>query len=396
MKPVGKEIVFSASQFRTYGATAAALAGWEEPKGCPRVYRKKYVDKSMPPERRSEVLEYGSMMHAVLQVMEESMLSPEDALAKVWSPVLPFEMWQEALTDLNKYLERGGPMTRFGTLDVEISLKALLYEDEDFGPVFYRGIIDWLGLDVEMPSVLHMVDYKTNRHPPSRGDVLGDVQLKSYDWLVRQNWAKWSEGTPVVVTHLDAIKFKDVEVMYQEHELEEWHDWAVATARSILRDEVGAPSLSVGCNWCSVKSDCEAFAKLPEIGVSLAEREAGETLDEMWVWRENAKRIVKMLDARINEIDKAAVEAVAAGGGEVSFADQRWVLETAWKNEVDMVRLHELVGSEFYGLVTTTKTALNKFVKGKDPSSGAQILACLQSAPSGTRIGKHKAGDSGE
>ena len=68
-----------------------------------------------------------------------------------------------------------------------LDLDALLYIDEDFGPIYLRGKLYWIGVDPETPGVVHVVDWKTNRTPPSDDSVRGDVQLPAYHWLVREN-----------------------------------------------------------------------------------------------------------------------------------------------------------------------------------------------------------------
>src|SRR4051794_1231366 len=168
----------SASQIRTYGAGSFRLDGYENPKGCPRQYRKKYVERVRPFEQTSMPLSYGTAIHQALQVMENEAVGPHEALERVWPADLDMTSWAEAVKDLDAYLERGGPMNLYATIANEIELSAVLYVDEEFGPVAYRGFIDWLGIDTEDPGLLHVVDYKTNRFPPSNDAVAGDVQLK--------------------------------------------------------------------------------------------------------------------------------------------------------------------------------------------------------------------------
>lgn len=168
------------SRLRRYGAAPEH----DRFRGCPAQYRAVYVTCACGHDRdhhlpscadcdcdrwRSSVpkivqpnnpAEFGGAVHAALFHMEEHAVGPEEALQHVWSEHLDVEAFTEATELLNKYLTRGGPMTRYSTLAVEIELTALLYEDEDFGPVYFSGVIDWLGLDINEAQVVHHVDYK--------------------------------------------------------------------------------------------------------------------------------------------------------------------------------------------------------------------------------------------
>jgi len=375
MKPSGRDrIVFSTSQFRTYGATDTVRLGWEADRGCPSLYKARYVDKVRKAERSSMPLEYGSLIHDVLHKMERWNIGPEEALAKSWSTELPIAQFKEAVNDLSSYMERGGPMALYGTLDVELSLEAKLYDDGKFGPIWFMGIIDWLGVDSQSDRILHVVDYKTNRVPPKVADLAGDVQLKAYAWLVRENYRKWMKQKPSIVVHLDAIKFHDIEMRYTDDELDEWQAWAEAVARTILRDEKGKPQLNDGCGWCPIRNDCAVIKNLPLVGQQVAIREFGQSPEEMWKWRNDAAGVRKVLDGRMKEIDKALEEAVVQNGGALEFADQIWTVEQSFGNTVDSRGLYERLGDRAFELLKTSKTAVETWRKRNLPDESLDDL----------------------
>lgn len=374
MKPDRDRIVFSTSQFRTYGATDTVRLGWEVDRGCPALYKARYVDKVKKAERSSMPLEYGSMIHDVLWKMEKYDIGPEDALAKSWRPELPEEQFVEALRDLERYMERGGPMQMYGTLDVELSLEAKLYDDGKYGPVYFMGIIDWLGVDTESDRILHVVDYKTNRVPPKVEDLAGDVQLKAYAWLVRENYRKWMKQKPLIVVHLDAIKFRDIEMRYTDDELDEWQAWAEAVARTILRDDQGKPQLNDGCGWCPIRNDCKVILDLPQVGQTVAEKDFGQSAEQMWKWRKEAEGVRKVLDGRIKEIDRTLEEAVAENGGYLEFADQVWRIDRVFGNTVDVRGLYERIGDRAFEVLKTSKSALERWRKRNAPDESFEEL----------------------
>lgn len=382
----------SPSQLRTYGAGGFRLLQQEESRGCPRQYKAKYVEERLV-EPFSYPLAYGSMVHEVLYLMEEEAIGPEEALDRCFPPELPPEAYREALDDLTDYLERGAsPMDRFGTIAVEQELDALLYVDEDFGPIHFRGIIDWIGIDLNVPNLLHVVDYKTNRHPPSVDDVRGDVQLKAYHWLVRQNLKKYiPSGRAKIVVHLDAIKWREVEVAFDDRDIEDWHSWAVAVVRKILRDDEGLPELNPGCAWCPVKDDCPAYDSLPTLGEEVAGQAPaiGSGDAARLAWRDQANAVRLLLEKAVKVVDEDFKER-ARLGGVLAIGDVEYAAETEWEEEYDMPSLHAALDDVFYRVVTVGKGRLEKETKDWEPSRVSPVRAAIKKSPKGTKIVRRK------
>lgn len=387
----GEEPCLHTQHLRTYGAGGFRLTMQEEMRGCPALYRAKYVDYRVPAGEERWQLSYGTAIHRALYLMEERAIGPEEALEQAWPADLPIELWKEAKADLNRYLERGGPMNRFGTIAVEQHLEALLYEDDEYGPVFFGGTIDWMGIDTEEPWVLHVVDYKTNRFPPSREDVKGDVQLMGYDWLVRQHWERYMGDAfqPQVVVHLDAIKYRDVEWRFGEVDLEDWQAWASAIARRILRDEEADPKLNPGCSWCPIKLDCKAFRKLPGLGTTVAEKRAVTRIEQLWEWRCEAAATKKALDAGIEEVD-AMLKGKAEADGEFVIGDRRWYVDVDWKKEWDLQKLQALLGDRFYDVISVGIGKLDALKESLDPELADAVEHCVTKEPTGKRVKNEK------
>lgn len=390
----------SASQFRMYGAGGFRLDDQEPVKGCPRLYKARYVEHRLPVEARPYALRYGSLLHSVLFLMEEEGLTPDEAMAKAFEPDMPQEMWTELRADIGAYLERGAsPMDRFGTLAVEAELEALLYVDEVYGPVMYRGFLDWLGLDLEIPNVLHVVDYKSNRQPPKVADLLGDVQMRGYHWLAEQNAEQWFDGPVRVIVHLDAVKFREVEVAYTREQIEDWHSWAVAVARKILRDEEAPAILNDGCAWCPVRYDCPAFETLPTLGREIAE--AGKTFVDPGQsaladpvqrlrWRDEANRARLLLEKAVKAADDEW-KASAWREGRIVIGDQEFVLEPEFKDAIDMRGLHRALGSDtFYAIATTSKSKIEDVTKDWEPSAIAPVRQCIERVSNGQTVKRRK------
>jgi CRISPR/Cas system-associated exonuclease Cas4 (RecB family) len=380
------------SQFRTYGAGELVMDSHEEDRGCPRLYQRKYVDRDIPPEPRNIPMAMGSALHAALEIMERDDKGPEDALMEAWPASLSDAVWSVALDMLLRYVDRGGPMTKYATLGHEITLQALLYVDEVYGPVYLLGILDWIGVDLDEQSVLHVVDYKSNAAPPSDEAVRRDTQMKGYDWLAAACWKQlMHSGNPRIVVHLDALKYRDVEVRYTAAEREEWRDWAEAVARKILRDEEGKPHLNPGCTYCPVQHDCPKWLELPGLAKSLAMRRRAETPDGLWAQRVEFAAARKLLDDAVKAMDKRLEEELHAQGGSLRIGRELWQEDDAWTDRVDWRRLHEVLGDDVWRVVSTSKTAIERGLRHHEPSVRAAARACIERVMSGTKVTKTKA-----
>jgi hypothetical protein len=386
---------FSISQFRTYGAAELALDEGEEPKGCPRLYQIKYQDKGLPPQPRSPHLEFGTVLHRALELMETDDIGPEDALREAWSPVLNEDDWARAKQTLGGYLARGGPMTKFGTLFVELDLSTQLYVDDEFGPVMFRTILDYVGLDGEDSTLVHAVDYKSNAAPPAREVVRRDAQLKAQHWQLKENWDRLiGSGSPRIVMHLDALRYRDVDVRFTPTEIEDWHDWAVAVARKILRDKDGAARLNSGCTYCPARFDCPLWTELPHQGRTIAQRTRGQSVEEMWTRRTELAGVSRLLTDEIKQLDKDLDGLREANGGTLRVGDQIWSSDTGWGLDVDWPRLHGVVGPRVWEAVSTSRAALERLFATL-PGGSSSAEACVRRIPQGTKVKKQKDGGQG-
>jgi hypothetical protein len=386
----GRPIV-SVSQWRTYGAADLVLDEHEEPRGCPRQYHRRYVLKDIPPRVRNQAARAGTLLHEALHYMEEHDTGPEEAIAAVWNPRLPPETFAELKEVLLSYLDRGGPMNRYATLGNELDLVTELYVDDEFGPVMFRAIIDWIGLDLDDQALLHIVDYKSNMAVPNRSEARRSVQLKGYNWMIFQLWDRWLRGQPKrAVIHLDALRWKDIVVRFTAEELEEWHAWAVAVTRRMLRETEWAPRLNEGCAWCPVKDDCPEWLGLPGHGESVLMRATPETPEEVFTRMREFQRVAKLLDTGAKEL-AARLEAETEKVGQLMLPGETWAHDTKWENETDWESLQRILGDRVWEVAGKgSKAAIERAVKGLDPSTRARALTCLDRVPNGMAVTKKK------
>lgn len=389
---VDDRMTVSPSQMRTYGAGGFMLDEQETTRGCPRRYKAKYVDKIVEDdEEESYPLKYGTFFHSVMERLHEGD-TPEEALVNAFPADGTPEMMQEARDDLARYLERAAnPLDLYAPLHTEQMLSALLYDDEDYGPVWIRGMIDLIAVDHETPGVVHVIDYKTNRFPPSIEAVRGDVQLKTYDYLVRQNAERLGLPKNVRVrVHLDAIKFREVEVGFTDDDIENWRMWAEAVCRTILRDEKAEPVINPGCDWCPVQNTCPAFQALPEVAEELVEAEDGITNPEVRLrWRNRANEIRLLLEKKVKRIDASFQREAEAKNGLV-VGDTQWTVVPKYTVEVDKRALHRALGNQFYEVVNVVKGRVEAATRDFDSHELKQVNDAFRSVPNGMEVKKRK------
>jgi len=394
--PEGAEFpAVSNNMIRTYGAGGFILAGHELPRGCPRQWQWRYNNPSgeRPPGEQADVLDFGSIMHRALQLMEEEQSSPEDSVLKAWSEkghgLMTPEWYQEALYDIRRYMDRGqSPLDNYANYGTEVGLEAILYEDEDFGPIVFRGTIDWLGLDWQNPNDIHIVDFKTNRFPPSIEDVMRDVQGKGYAWLVLQNAYRLFPGVthPRPLFTLDAIKWNQLPpVFYDADTIEAWHQWVVAIVRQILRDEDAEPEVNDGCPQCPIRDSCPAWAKVPDQANFLLQVKPDDA-DELMIWREKVNALRLLLEKAVKEVD-GRFNADAAREGQVVAGGMQLDWTAKWVEVQDLPRLHSLLGDDlFYEVASAGKGKLEAVCKGLDPETAEAAMGCLRKEPNGMTV----------
>lgn len=388
-RPDGR-MMLSASQFRTYGTGAFSVAFEEKPKGCPRKYYHKYVlDKQMADEEGYPLI-YGKLWHSIMHLMDEEGLTPDEALEKAFSPEMPVDAWNEARADLQTYLSRGSsPSDRFHGVAMEIELEALLYVDEVYGEVWYRGFLDWIGLDPEFPHIIHSVDYKTNRQPASRKQLDGDVQLKGYHWLIEENANRFTEGRkPTIVTHLDIIKHSDLEVTYSRSDIEDWHSWAVAMARKILRDNEHEPITNTWCSSCPVRDTCPAFEGLPMEATAMEKELVGlESLEAKLEWADRANTVRLSLEKAVKAVKEDIEKKVRGQKDPLSVGPSTFMVAPDLKKLIDLRRLHGVLGNEgLYSVCSTSETKLKEYTKDWEPYERSKVLDLVEQKADGTKV----------
>lgn len=381
----------SVSALRLYGSGGLRTDDHESDRGCPRRWKARYIDGHKDTEL-SRPLTYGSMLHRALEYMVANDVDPQEAILRAITPDVSPEMVDELIVDIERYLAR--PQSDFddmATLGAEVDLKVPLYEDPEFGTIYIRAIIDHMGMDPNEPDVIHIKDYKSNRMPISNDDVVGDVQMRAYSWIVKQLADRWTDSSsPRVIANLDLVKFRNYQYEYTDDQLESWRMWAIAVCRTILRDEEAAPVVNAYCTSCPVRKDCPAFKGLPDVGQSLLGKELLEGLDllEGRRWRDRANAVRLQLDKAVKAWDEEFIKKILEGGP-VTLDDKTYTVEPSESQAVDVFAIYRLLGDDFPRIATVSKAAVDRSTL--DESTKSQVLEHFGKEFSGSKLVARKA-----
>ena len=232
--------------------------------------------------------------------------------------------------------------------------------------------------------------HNSNRQPLDADEVKRDLQMRQYDWLVRQNWERLGlQGRPHTVAHMDGLRWNDIEVRFTENDGVMWADWAAAIARKILRDEIAPEVLGPGCRWCPRRMECGKYLELPGTHQSIAARSTSTDPEVLWKWRGEAAELKKTLDDGIKDVD-ALLKGIAIDEGPFEIGDQRWEDVDDETDVLDMAKLHDVLGDAvFYRIASATKKDVQQIAKDH-PDQAAAIEACYQRLVTGRKVTRKK------
>jgi hypothetical protein len=100
----------------------------------------------------------------------------------------------------------------------------------------------------------------------------------------------------------------------------------------------------------------------------------------------------KLVDGAIDSIGDQLEAEFRANGNHLTLNGETWVQEDNWKNAVNLPRLHGILGDALYEVVTSSKSALEKYARTLPPEKRSLVLSCITREPVGTRIKKTTGG----
>jgi putative RecB family exonuclease len=249
--PAAKPRTFSVSSTREYET-------------CPRRYRYGYVER-IPAERAAapEHWRFGSVVHAGLEAgyrhhqavgytpnLRHTIPVALEAVRRSWV--------EEAMPDDPGELARAERVVSGSLATTHLAPRDILgverwFRAEAAGGIRVAGVSDLVvraGADT-----VEIRDHKVTRYVRTPEQLVGDLQLGVYGWLVRQTWP-WAET--VMVAHHYPLSRQIVRVELDDA----WIDTAMGrltgVAHAALHDSVFAPTPGDHCHTCAYSALCEA------------------------------------------------------------------------------------------------------------------------------------------
>jgi len=352
------------TKISTFGGGALDLVvGYDEP-GCPLAYHLRYEERR--PRLESEPLLRGRAIHGAIELIEQEAVSLDEALSRSWPAQLGPTGYDEALKHLLEFLSRPDDGTH--TIASEIELKVPLFE-HDGQTVYAGGIVDRVALDLSLPNLLYVDDYKTSARPLPRSVMETWFQGRHYAFLVRENADLFLPDhgrIPQIEARIVLTKHGySLPKRFTDYQLDVYREWLISLATQILGCDDPTPVLNPGCSYCDFQMECPAWLSLPGSGKALYERVANANTEELIPLRVEAqkvesacKKIKEQIDVmardrlEVDKVDELSVDNVTVG------------IDEAWRDEVvDLRAAHDLMGDEFYDLASLTKGAVEKWAK---------------------------------
>lgn len=398
---------------------------------CPRRFAfqmRRHVEGSDPPEDVHPDTMYGKAIHDCISWIEDEMIPDDEAIDRA---VRAYPKWLDPddidrlRKDLETYHERDerGVILVANETEVRIPLLEHRYRCDicsgrgrvagTDGPIVcidcdgkgverepttihFRGRIDRLYKLASNPSIFIHRDYKSSKHRKSASEVHKDLQLWSYNWAIYRQWPEC-----VALTQFyDQLQFGDQPPTRKSAEQRELiEDWLKKQVKAVLNDYSLEPDTNQWCPWCSILESCTEVrrlgewaktriteiagpdGKLPEGGVAPGD------LDEYVRDRELLVRTGKMIDVLDKSVMAVIKDLPPARRAELGYEKASGRSKDEFPPRA-LRSIHEIVGDDFYSLVTVTKTRIGDFVTDKDLKK--RILDMASKTAGGITVRKKK------
>jgi hypothetical protein len=354
---------------------------------CPRRFAfgmRRHTEAGEHPEAQSTSTAYGSAVHEAIAYAEAQQASDEEAVQRafdLYAKWLEPEDLERLRADLNTYRERDYIGVR--TVAVEEELRMPLFEHNG-ETIYLRTRIDRLYQRLDNPGVFVHIDYKSSRWPKSAADIHSDTQLWITNAIVHYVYPECETLAQVY----DQLNFGQLPTRKNDEQRALICDWATHQIKAILDDEELAPKKNAWCAWCPIMNDCPivkdytAYA-LAEIAALAPEHKQGrktvvdldpdmyetyvESLDEVGRARKVLERYEEAVRDVLRDMPSSRRERMGyelGGRTKTNFPPE--ALRAA----------HEVLGDEFYDVVSLTKSALER--RGGEDAATVLSMAVIE------------------
>lgn len=341
---------------------------------CPRrmsFSMKRHTDSGEPPEAAIEHA-YGSCIHDVFEAIEDRGLT--DALAveaafDKWAWALEPDDLKQLKKDVQTYREREFIGVRTLANEQEFRVPLLEHEGET---IYFRFKLDRLYQRIDNAAVFIHIDFKSSKWRKSEGEVHEDTQMWAYNWGIHQFFPECE----TLVQHYDQLRFGDITTRKSPEQREQIAEWLRQQVRAILADDSESeddgllvPRFNQWCPYCPIIGSCSVVDQLSdfaksEIAVLTPSKEDAAKVGvdaapfENYVAKlddvEGAQKVLEEFKDRVRSvIKKLPTSERERMGFKLSPRNSDIFTPEA------MRQMHELLGEDFYLLVSVTKKRLD-------------------------------------
>lgn len=357
---------------------------------CPRrmsFSMQRWTDAGEPPEAGIQHA-YGSAIHDVFHAIEKVGLDDDTALQ------LAFDKWGWAMLpedlgrlkkDLAVYRER--EVVGVTTLLNEGEIRVPLME-RGGKTIFFRGKIDRLYQFRANASVALHVDYKSSGHRKTEEDVHADRQMWAYNWAIHEYFPEIEK----LIQRYDQLNFGIETTEKSAQQREEIAEWLRRQVTAILNDEsfdpadgLLEPRFNDWCPWCPIIADCKVIPQLTDFAsrriallsphvVSIAKVGLDATGIETYVKQldavSTAKKTLDVYEKAVKGLIRSLPTSEQGVLGYKVSARHSDVFD-----EQAMRVAHEVLGDDFYRLVSFTKKRLDSLFDDDPRTDRIRALA---------------------
>lgn len=357
---------------------AIGITDIEQHRACPRRFNfgmRRHTPAGEHPEATSRNTAYGSAMHDCYEALEAGDLSDDEAIQetfKKWSSWLDPEHLTRLREDIATYRLRDYTGVRTVMNEGEIRVPLMVYKGRQ---IYFRGRIDRLYQRLDNPGVFLHIDYKSTAWEKSQGDVDTDRQLWAYNWAIHEVYPE----VETLVQVYDQLSYGAIRTSKSDIQREEIHAWLQLQAFAVLENEdydetdgLLKPKFNQWCPYCEIRDSCTILGELTSfardrIAVLAPTEKIGRKsvvhldpdLFEVYVDQlDDVKAARLTLEAFEKAVQDALKEMPAARRRKLGY-DMRRSSTDVWTAEA-LRQAHDLLGDRFYGMVSMTKTAVEK------------------------------------
>lgn len=368
---------------------------------CPRrmsFSMKRWTEAGEPPEAATNPsTAYGSCFHDMVEAIEKHGLSDEQAIQVAFDKhgwaLLPEDM-ARLEKDLEVYRTRDvvGVETVLNEGEIRVPLM-----ERDGRLIFFRAKIDRLYRFRANPSIWLHKDYKSSAWRKTSKEVHEDPQMWSYNWALHQYFPEIGR----LLQQYDQLNYGIEPTEKSDQKRDEIAKWLRRQVTAILNDEdfdprdgLLKPKFNEWCPWCPIMEDCKVIPQLTDYAqrrIALLSPHA-VSVAKLGLDATGIETYVKQLDSvgtakKVLDVYEKSVKKLLRNLPDSERKLLGWKVSPrstdVWDEEA-MRQVHELLGDDFYRLVSFSKRQLDSLFD--DDPRAAQVRALARKEGAGDQM----------